>query len=336
MRRSFDRSTMAPLSCSHHLRTAAVRVGTSKAQAGLAKIIAIISTVPPPPIERRGGNSEAARAGGLGFGIDLNLRLGPPPEIGAGAGGSSGNDEEEEEEEGGDPTAQSVVVADDVAERAESGEESTVEKGSGRAPRAVEESRAISPAGRSSEGECDPEEESRKEAAEGAKESSGITTAPSRKADDGDEEEEAVVEVVKKERDEEAKETKGGGAGEGRDEAGRNPRKGNGSGGYLDLLLEAVRQVSGGLFDEEPAKEKEETADAEEERPSKRRAAGVAQGSKRRGAGWLPFDLYVDSAPIVRSKRGRNQALPSRYRDSVLDPWRKLPTVTRHRRAARP
>ncbi|KAG1369657.1 coiled-coil domain-containing protein 96-like [Cocos nucifera] len=324
---------MAPLPCSHHLRTAPVRVGTSKAQTGLARIIAIIiSTVPPPPIEHHGGNSEAARAEGLGFDIDLNLRLGPPPEIGGG-GESSGNDEEEE---GGGRTAQSVVAADVVAERVESGEESTVERDSGRAPRAVEESSAISPAVRSSEGECDPEEESRKEATGGARESSGITTAPSGKADDGDEDEEAVVDVVNKERDEEAQETKGGDAGEGLEEAVRNLRKGNGSEGYLDLLLEAVRQVSGGLFDEEPAKEKEETADAEEERPSKRRAAGVAQGSKRRGAGWLPFDLYVDSAPIVRSKRGRNQVLPSRYRDSVLDPWRKLPTVTRHGRAARP
>ncbi|XP_073114074.1 uncharacterized protein [Elaeis guineensis] len=297
-----------------------VPVGVSKGQAGLAKIIAIISTLPPSRIERGSCNSEAAGAGELALGLDLNLRLGPPPDVG---GGSSGN----EDDKGGGLTAQSGVV---VESREESAVESTVDKGSGSAPQAGEMSSAISPAERSSEGECDPEEvgeESRKE----AKESSGITTAPSRKADDRNEDEEAVVEVIKKEEDQEEKETKGG-DGSGTEEAGWNRRKFDGSEGYLDLLLEAVRQVSGGLFEEEPGKEKA----PEEDKVSERTAARVAQGSKRRGTEWLPFHLCDDSAPIVRSKRGRSQALPSRFRDSVLDPWRKLPTVTRHGRAARP
>ncbi|KAF5744815.1 hypothetical protein HS088_TW07G00395 [Tripterygium wilfordii] len=32
-----------------------------------------------------------------------------------------------------------------------------------------------------------------------------------------------------------------------------------------------------------------------------------------------------DKSPVVRSRRGRSQVLPSRFRDSVLEPWKRLP-----------
>ncbi|KAK8513315.1 hypothetical protein V6N13_002065 [Hibiscus sabdariffa] len=40
------------------------------------------------------------------------------------------------------------------------------------------------------------------------------------------------------------------------------------------------------------------------------------------------------SAPVVRSKRGRSQVLPLRYRDSVLEPWMKRPQIQRSTAAA--
>ena len=69
--------------------------------------------------------------------------------------------------------------------------------------------------------------------------------------------------------------------------------------GYLGLLLDAVRQVSGELF----GMEEEEEREAAEKK---------AKETK---------DMAQE--PVVRSKRGRSQVLPSRYRDSVLEPWSK-------------
>ncbi|XP_039125676.1 uncharacterized protein LOC120261760 [Dioscorea cayenensis subsp. rotundata] len=89
--------------------------------------------------------------------------------------------------------------------------------------------------------------------------------------------------------------------------------------GYLDVLVEAVRQVSGFFSDEEEEEEEEEKEDE-----TRAEEAAAAESRKKRG-----LDLEEECGPVVRSKRGRNQALPSRYRDSVLEPWGKLPTVTR-------
>ncbi|KAH7680582.1 Histone-lysine N-methyltransferase protein [Dioscorea alata] len=102
--------------------------------------------------------------------------------------------------------------------------------------------------------------------------------------------------------------------------------------GYLDVLVEAVRQVSGFFSDEEEEEEEdeEEEEEKEEEARAEEEAAAAAESRKKRG-----LDLEEECGPVVRSKRGRNQALPSRYRDSVLEPWGKLPTVTRCSKAAR-
>ncbi|KAH0463910.1 hypothetical protein IEQ34_006696 [Dendrobium chrysotoxum] len=104
--------------------------------------------------------------------------------------------------------------------------------------------------------------------------------------------------------------------------------------GYLDLLLEAARQVSREVEDIDNEKA---SPDAPRPPPAasasvtrKRTASSPASSrSKRRAAAAASFIAYEETEPIVRSRRGRNQALPSRYRDSILEPWRKTPTVLR-------
>jgi hypothetical protein len=86
----------------------------------------------------------------------------------------------------------------------------------------------------------------------------------------------------------------------------------------LALLIEAAEMFSGNLEDKESDSEKlEETT----------------SGSKKScKCSWV-VDLYEDntSSPVVRSKRGRTQVLPYRYRDSsvLLEPWKRLPRPTK-------
>ncbi|PKU84588.1 hypothetical protein MA16_Dca024509 [Dendrobium catenatum] len=99
--------------------------------------------------------------------------------------------------------------------------------------------------------------------------------------------------------------------------------------GYLDLLLEAARQVSREVKDDD-----NKNASPDAPRPAaatrKRTASSpAASRSKRRAAAAASFNAYEETEPIVRSRRGRNQTLPSRYRDSILEPWRKTPTMLR-------
>ncbi|RZR92990.1 hypothetical protein BHM03_00021399 [Ensete ventricosum] len=296
----------------------------------LGKIVAIISTVPPSHPEadaiRHGGDPEATGrtttpAGQLGFGVDLKLRLGLATEI---RGGSA---------EGDGPTEQSGV--EDAPASAEPG----------RDVRAVEEvppvgvsgaaaslSPAVSVAGggdalaseKSSEGECDPQAEN-----------------------GGESHEEAAEDDAEEKASAEQKETEGSGGAEAGTTtttaiatSSSSSSRGRRSDGCLDLLLEAVRQVSGGLFDDDgPEAEKVEATAASEVAPApsdmtaKRSTGGDGAGKKRRETDewWIPLDLYEEeTAPIVRSKRGRSQALPSRYRDSILDPWRKPPPLSRN------
>ncbi|XVF46854.1 hypothetical protein PTKIN_Ptkin03bG0061400 [Pterospermum kingtungense] len=41
------------------------------------------------------------------------------------------------------------------------------------------------------------------------------------------------------------------------------------------------------------------------------------------------FEEIEDISPVVRSTRGRSQVLPHRFRDSVLEPWKKRPQTQR-------
>uniref|UniRef100_A0A5B6YKT9 Uncharacterized protein n=1 Tax=Davidia involucrata TaxID=16924 RepID=A0A5B6YKT9_DAVIN len=81
--------------------------------------------------------------------------------------------------------------------------------------------------------------------------------------------------------------------------------------GCLGLLIEAAKLISGDFDDDEPVPEKPRTETDSTSRRSKRSHC------------WMMEDLYgefEDVSPVVRSKRGRSQVLPYRYRDSVLEP----------------
>ncbi|KAJ6395562.1 hypothetical protein OIU77_020751 [Salix suchowensis] len=86
----------------------------------------------------------------------------------------------------------------------------------------------------------------------------------------------------------------------------------------LTLLIEAAEMFSGNLEDKKSDSEKREE---------------TSSGSKTScKCSWV-VDLYEDSTspPVVRSKRGRSQVLPYRYRDSsfLLEPWKRPPRPTK-------
>ncbi|CAL9048409.1 unnamed protein product [Musa banksii] len=299
------------------------RTGEAKAQAALAKIIAIISTTPaptPPPRPvsdafGRGVGGDLGAARGMtkepGFGVDPRLRWGLTPEIGRGPA------------EGDGPTAHSIVVEASAPVDSGGAEGATFAMAPAVAVGGVDVLTAVN----SSEGECDPEEKN-----------------------EGEGHGEAAEHDAKKEVFVEQEETKGSGEGEEAatpattttttitsSSSSRIAGKDRENQGCLDLLLEAVRQVSGGVFEEGPEEKKVEPEASPAEgssAPPDRAPTFSGGGGKKR---WIPSDLDdTETAPIVRSKRGRSQALPRRYRDSVLDPWRKPPALTRHGRAAWP
>ncbi|XP_052184713.1 uncharacterized protein LOC127796567 [Diospyros lotus] len=106
--------------------------------------------------------------------------------------------------------------------------------------------------------------------------------------------------------------------------------------GCLHLLVEAVKIISGEFedSDSEPKQPHRNRELGREFRGKRRTTSGESDGweSKRRkpNYGWT-VNLYADledTSPIVRTKRGRRQALPLKYRDSVLEP---LEPLSRHR-----
>ncbi|KAA8550226.1 hypothetical protein F0562_001910 [Nyssa sinensis] len=83
--------------------------------------------------------------------------------------------------------------------------------------------------------------------------------------------------------------------------------------GCLGLLIEAAKLISGKFEDDEPVPE----------RPSQSQTD--VRRSKRNHC-WV-VDLYEDLedvSPVVRSKRGRKQVLPYRYRDTVVEPLTRM------------
>ncbi|KAG8644706.1 hypothetical protein MANES_11G157000v8 [Manihot esculenta] len=97
------------------------------------------------------------------------------------------------------------------------------------------------------------------------------------------------------------------------------------------LLIEAAEVVSGNLKDnKEEVKPPSQAKESEEAEAAKgRRSIAVESSSSKRssesyGVGH-PYEDLKDTSPVVRSKRGRSQMLPSRYRDSiVLAPWKRV------------
>ncbi|XP_047179357.1 uncharacterized protein LOC124846186 [Vigna umbellata] len=97
---------------------------------------------------------------------------------------------------------------------------------------------------------------------------------------------------------------------------------------FLDLLIEAARVVSG-----------KDESDSEEERGLGTESTTLKGNQEKRKERWVVVDIYGDvleeREPVVRSKRGRNQALPYRFRDSVVEPLKRAtrsqrPSSTSH------
>ena len=279
-----------------------VRHGYSKAQMCLNKILGIISSIPPPETPKESQDFETKESennNNRGVGIDLNLRLGPLVE--------SEEEEESLAENGNNLSACSVVVGKVSAESTDSVAES--------APAVHVDHVVTVAAEKSSESECDPKE---KLAAEKAVEVSEITTQQrveesSEIDDDDDDEEVVVVKTVAFKREE-------------------NENK---STDCLGLLVEAARLISGNFEEEE--EEDEESPSHHHHHRGKKLSSELGLGlekSKRKrkrnsrknsSGGGTVEDWMEDTSPVVKSKRGRNQVLPTRYRDSVLEPWKPLP-----------
>lgn len=255
------------------------RHGRSKAQISLTKILLAISSFPPTETsnqneesvsgERNPGN-RALLCEDRGFDIDLNIRLGPPPEV----------------HEILPPSTAAEVVAENGGEVCEI---SVVEK-------------------------TDSPEVTEKNCSEG--EESGIAEerefVPNSGIDSiGDSEETVEAEQRKSEKQEEV----------------------NGEGG-LDLLIEAAELISGNFKNGESEPDK---PSRNEELPDTEPANTEATAKRMKQSDfWTAEELYgnfEDLSPVVRSKRGRNQVLPYKYRDSFLEP---LKPVTRQRSAAVP
>lgn len=277
-----------------------VRHGYSKAQMCLNKILGIISSIPPPETPKESQDFETKESennNNRGVGIDLNLRLGPLVE--------SEEEEESLAENGNNLSACSVVVGKVSAESTDSVAES--------APAVHVDHVVTVAAEKSSESECDPKE---KLAAEKAVEVSEITTQQrveeSSEIDDDDDEEVVVVKTVAFKREE-------------------NENK---STDCLGLLVEAARLISGNFEEEE---EDDESPSHHHHRGKKlsselglgleksKRKRKRKRNSRKNSSGGTVEDWMEDTSPVVKSKRGRNQVLPTRYRDSVLEPWKPLP-----------
>ncbi|KAL4560812.1 hypothetical protein LXL04_032966 [Taraxacum kok-saghyz] len=89
--------------------------------------------------------------------------------------------------------------------------------------------------------------------------------------------------------------------------------------GHLDLLIEAAELIHGNDGVEPSTK-----------------AAGKGGGAKRKQLGWMTtaaaewYPEFEDTSPVVKSNRGRNQVLPLKYRDSIVEPLVRWPS-SRHR-----
>ncbi|KAJ7947937.1 coiled-coil domain-containing protein 96-like [Quillaja saponaria] len=99
-------------------------------------------------------------------------------------------------------------------------------------------------------------------------------------------------------------------------------RKGLDCNNSFDLLIEAARLISG-----KDESDSEGPTELETGRTTQDQGTEILEGrvSKRKQS-WMAVDLYgdlEDTSPIVKSKRGRSQVLPYRYRDSVLEPWKR-------------
>lgn len=87
--------------------------------------------------------------------------------------------------------------------------------------------------------------------------------------------------------------------------------------GYLGLLIEAAQLILG----EESEKPKKPPT-----RKHVEASSAARRGAKRKQQCWTAaaeaewYAEFEDTSPVVKSKRGRSQVLPYKYRDSVVEP----------------
>lgn len=98
----------------------------------------------------------------------------------------------------------------------------------------------------------------------------------------------------------------------------RNGGSREGGGDCMGLLIQAATLIFGGIKDENHEKTARMTATSTG--GDIRTAVNV---KRRSNEGW-PVDLYGVMEPVVRSKRGRIQVLPCKYRDSVIEPLTRV------------
>lgn len=281
--------------------------GRSKAHISLNKILHIISCFPPGKTSKElsfrsqfDGSSDENRAlccGKRGFGIDLNLRLGPLSEM----------------EEFGSPAGDEGL--------SESSAVGTVVE---RSSPAVE---------KSSESECEPEEGGKLYGRDSSeiqanRNGEGVEVVGEKAAEVS----EITIEAEEEERDNELQGDDGDDGGKTRSFSSKQCR----SDGFLGLLIEAAELISGEFEDDEPERDGPSQNDelgGELNTPKRSETetaideSMISRRSKSKRDECLMADLYgdfEDISPVVRSKRGRSQVLPYRYRDSVLEPWRRL------------
>lgn len=113
------------------------------------------------------------------------------------------------------------------------------------------------------------------------------------------------------------------------------------SGDCLGLLIEAARLIFGDIGEndfvtESTQEENESNSELDIKDPSQLEkviSETHSSESKRKLEGnWMVMNLVRDiddRSPLVRSKRGRSQVLPCRYKDSVLEPWRSQPLASK-------
>ncbi|XAR60093.1 hypothetical protein NMG60_11033337 [Bertholletia excelsa] len=105
----------------------------------------------------------------------------------------------------------------------------------------------------------------------------------------------------------------------------------------LDLLIEAVKFVSGEFEDGCPNVERtslshEISGEFSREETRNRSVGSVSKRRRQNDSGLADLNGdFEDVSPVVRSKRGRSQVLPYKFRDSVLEPLKPL---SRHRSPA--
>ena len=96
----------------------------------------------------------------------------------------------------------------------------------------------------------------------------------------------------------------------------------------LDLLIEAAELISGNSTEqysdsEEPSRDCGLSNELRTRRTSRLELNDL---NKKRNHSWTVVNLYNqsdDTSPVVKSKRGRSQALPYRFRDSVVEPLKR-------------